>query len=232
MPPESVEFLVEVTANSSTAAQALRDHTARLQQLGVALGSMGIQSADMQTVSMNVFNLFSPGLPGFPPLSTLGGMPQLGAAALHAFGGGATGSQPEPYSPQAEIQFGSYQVRGVMRVVVREPGRVGEVVQAATRVGAIPVGPLSFRTSDEAAARRAVLEAAGADAKNKAETLARSLGKNLGDAVTVTEDVLVTNGAYAALRAAMPPLFGSGAVPPVLGELEYYARVSANFRLQ
>jgi hypothetical protein len=70
------------------------------------------------------------------------------------------------------------------------------------------------------------------DAKVKAETLARSLGKNIGDAITVTEDVLVSNGAYSALRSAMPAFFGSGAVPAVIGELEYYARVSANFRLQ
>ena len=115
---------------------------------------------------------------------------------------------------------------------MRELGRVGEVVQTAIRAGAIPVGPVSFRASDESGARRAVLEAAGLDAKVKAESLARSLGKNIGDVITVTEDVLVSNGDYGALRSTMPTLFGSGAVPAVIGELEYYARISANFRFQ
>jgi len=231
VPPERAEILIEVTVTSASVAEALRDHTAKFQQLAAAAGSMGIQSSDLQPVSMNVYNLYSPGLAALP-LSSYGAMPQIGQAGLNPFGGGAAGSQPGAYTPQTEVQFGSYQVRCLIRVVVRELGRVGEVVQTAIRAGAVPVGPLSFRASDESVARRAVLEAAGADAKLKAETLARSLGKNIGDAITVTEDVLVTNGAYGGLRATMPGVFGSGAVPAVIGELEYYARVSANFRLQ
>ena len=230
--PERAEFLIKVTATSASAAEALRDHTAKLQQLTVAAGAMGIQSSDLQTVSMNLYNLYSPNLPGLPSLGGYGNMPQIGQAGLNPFGGGHTGLQPGAYAPQTEVQFGSYQVRCLVRVVVRELGRVGEVVQAVIRAGAIPVGPLSFRPSDESVARRAALEAAVADAKVKAETLARSLGKNIGDAITVTEDVLVSNGAYGGLRSTMPAVFGSGAIPAVIGELEYYARVSANFRLQ
>jgi uncharacterized protein YggE len=231
VPPESAEFLVEVAVTSNSVAQALREHTAKLQQLSVAAASMGIQASDLQTVSMNVYNLYSPGLPGFPAVSAYGAMPQIGPAGLNPFAGIAHGAQPGAY-PQAEVQFGSYQARGIIRVVVRELGRVGEVVQTAIRSGAVPIGPLSFRASDESGARRAVLEAAGVDAKVKAETLARSLGKNLGDAIAVSEDIVVSNGAYAALRASTPAAFGSGAAPAVIGELEYYARVSANFRLQ
>lgn len=231
--PEAVEFLIEVSVTSSSVAQALRDHTAKLQQLSVAAGSMGIQSGDLQTVSMNVYNLYSSGLPGLPSLNAYGAMQQIGPAGLNPFGAGIpSGPQPGPFNAPSEVQFGSYQVRGLIRVVVRDVGRVGEVVQTAIRAGAIPVGPLSFRASDESVARRTVLEAAGADAKVKAETLARAMGKNIGDAIAVTEDVLVSNGAYSALHSTMPGAFGSGAVPPVIGELEYYARVSANFRLQ
>jgi uncharacterized protein YggE len=233
VPPESAEFLIEVTVTAASVAQALRDHAAKLQQLTTAAGSSGIQAGDLQTVSMNVYNLYSPGLPGLPSIGAFGAMPQIGATGLNPFGGGIpTAPQPGAYSAPAEVQFGSYQVRGLIRVVVRELARVGEIVQNAIRAGAIPVGPVSFRASDESGARRAVLEAAGADAKLKAETLARSLGKNVGDAITVTEDFLVSNGAYGALRSTMPAAFGSGSAPAVIGELEYYARVSANFRLQ
>jgi uncharacterized protein YggE len=231
VPPERAEILIEVSVTAASVTEALRDHAAKFQQLAAAVGSMGIQSSDLQTVSMNVYNLYSPGLPGLPSLSSYGAMQQIGAASLNPFGG-AHGSQPGPYSTPAEVQFGSYQVRCLIRVVVRDLGRVGEVVQSAIRAGAIPVGPLCFRPSDESVARRAALEAAGADARVKAETLARSVGKNVGDAITVTEDILVSNGAYGGLRSTMPAVFGSGAVPAVIGELEYYARVSANFRLQ
>jgi uncharacterized protein YggE len=233
VPPECAEFLIEVTVTGPSAAQALRDHTAKLQQLTAAAGAMGIQSSDLQTVSMNVYNLYSAGLPGLPSLSAYGAIPQLGPTGINPFGGGVTQApQPGAYVTQPEVQFGSYQVRSLIRVVAREVGRIGEVIQTAIRGGAAPVGPLSFRASDESGARRTVLEAAGADARAKAETLARSLGKNIGEVISVTEDVLVSDGAYGALRSTMPALFGSGAVPSVIGELEYYARVSANFRIQ
>jgi uncharacterized protein YggE len=233
MPPESAEFLMEVTVTSPSVEQALRDHKTKLQQMATTAASMGVQSSDLQTVSMNVYNLYSTGLLGLPPLSAYGAMHQLPPIGLNPFSGGVpSGSQPGAYNTQTEVQFGSYQVRCLIRVVVRELGRVAEVVQTAIRAGAIPIGPICFRSSDESATRRAVLEAAGVDAKVKAEALARSLGKNIGDAISATEDVLVSNGAYGALRSTMPTLFGSGTAPAVVGELEYYARVSANFRLQ
>jgi uncharacterized protein YggE len=230
--PESAEFLIEVTVTSASVAEALRDHTATLQQLATASGSVGVQASDLQTISVNVYNLFSPSFPGLPSLGAYGATQQIGPTGLNPVGGGTPGSQPGIYNTRPDVQFGSYQVRGLIRVVVRELGRVGEIVQAAIRAGAIPVGSLTFRGSDESNAHKAALEAAGADAKLKAETLARSMGKNIGDAVTVTEDILLSNGAYGALRSTMPGIFGSGAVPDVIGELEYYARVSATFRLQ
>jgi uncharacterized protein YggE len=232
MAPESAEFLMEITVTSVSIAQALRDHKAKLQQLAAAAGPLGVQSGDLQPVSMNVYNLYSPGLP-LPSISPYGFMQQIGPTGLNPLGSSVSiGSQPVPNITQPEVQFGSYQVWGLIRVVVRELSRVGEVVQAAIRAGAIPVGPISFRASDESDARKAVLEAAGADARAKAETLARSVGKNIGDVITVTEDILVSNGAYGALRSTVPAAFGSGAAPGVIGELEYYARISANFRLQ
>lgn len=233
VPPQNAEFLMEVTVTSPSVEQALRDHTAKLQQLTTAAGSLGLQPSDLQPVSMNVYNMYSPGLPSLPSLGAYGGIQHIGPTGLNLFGGGvASGAQPGASITQPEVQFGSYQARGLIRVVVRELGRVGEVVQTAIRAGAIPVGPISFRPADESSARKAVLEAAAADAKVKAEALAHALGKNISEVITATEDVLVSNGAYGALRSSMPSLFGSGAVPTIIGELEYYARVSANFRLQ
>src|SRR5258707_1196344 len=86
------------------------------------------------------------------------------------------------------------------------------------------------RVSPDMDRRRSALEAAGKDARAKAETLAAAAGKQVGDAIAITEDIVVSNGAYAAFRAAVPFAFGAGA-PQVVGELEYYARVSANFKL-
>ncbi len=214
---EGAEFLIEISASAPTAAQALRDTQAKTTHTAQALSAAGITQTDLQTISFHLQNLYSPAsqaLPGF------GGAPQIGQTGFVPYGG-ATGLQPE-------VQFGSYQGRNVVRVNVRDPARVGEVADAAGRAGANIIGSFCFKTTDEAAARRAALEAAARDARSKAEALAAAAGTHLGEPVAVSEDVIATNGAYAALRSALPFAFGAGA-PQVAGELEYYARVSATF---
>jgi uncharacterized protein YggE len=64
----------------------------------------------------------------------------------------------------------------------------------------------------------------------KAEALASASGRQIGDPVAISEDIVASNGMYSALRAALPFAFGAGA-PEQIGELEYYARVSVNYRL-
>jgi len=208
--PDGAEFLIEITAGAPTAAHSLRDNHLKFTQVEQALAPLGVKPADLQTVSLNVFNLYS------QPMQALPAFPQIGQPA---------------FALQPEVQFGSYQARRVVRVTTRDPARAGEIVDAAARAGATVAGAFSFKVTDEAAARRAALEAAGKDARAKAETLAAAAGKQLGDPVAISEDLIACNGAYTALRSAVPFAFGAGA-PQVIGDLEYYARVSARFRFQ
>jgi uncharacterized protein YggE len=206
VPPESAEFLIEITAGAPTAAHALRDNQAKTAQLTQAVGALGVHAADIQTISLTVCNLFA------PPV-----MQQ----ALPAYAG----------LVQPEVQFGSYQAKNTLRVRVREPARAGEILDTVARSGASALSPFSFKAPDEASARKAALEAAGKDARAKAETLAAAAGRQIGDAISICEDIVASNGAFASLRSAFPFAFGAGA-PQVAGELEYYARVSASFRFQ
>jgi len=219
MAPESAEFLIELSTTASSATQAMNEHQSRLGQVAQAVAHLGVQRNDLQTISMNVVNLFGPlsaamtaaMQPALPPYA----MPQLGGIGYA--------------SP--ETQFGSYQVRNLLRVTVRETARAGEVVDALTKAGATLVGGFSFRVTDEAGARKAALEEATRDARTKAESLAAAAGKHVGDPQTIVEDVVASNGVYSALRAQAPFAFGAGA-PGSVGELEYYARVTASFRFQ
>jgi uncharacterized protein YggE len=218
--PETAEFLIEISATAPAAAQALRDSQMKTNQLAQAVASLGVQATDLQTISMNVHHTYAPSLPG---LNAYGHVPQIGHGGYTPYGA-ATAMQPE-------LQFGTYQARNVVRVNVREPLRAGEIADLAVKAGATIVGAFSFRVSDEAGARRAALEAAGRDARAKAETLAAAAGKQIGEVISVTEEIVASNGNYAALRTALPFILGSGTTG-VAGELEYYARVSANFRFQ
>jgi uncharacterized protein YggE len=212
--PEGAEFLIEVVTSAPTAAQAMNDNQARTAQVAQALTPLGIQPADLQTISLNVHTLYAPVIPA---LQQHGGLQQLMPGTF----AGVT----------ADVQSAMYHARNVLRVNLRDTRRLGEAVDTAARADASVLGGLSLRAGDESGARRAALDAAAKDARNKAETLAAATGKQIGEPVVINEDVVVSNGAYTALRSIMPFAFGPGA-PPIAGELEYYARVSATFRFQ
>jgi len=218
--PERAEFLIEIMTGAPTAAQALHDNQLKSAQVAQAVAPLGVQQADLQTISLNVYNLYRPvgALPGY------GGLPVIGSGGFPLYGAGAA-------SVPAEIQSAAYHARNIIRLNVREPRRLGEIVDAVARAGALIVGSLSVGASDEVGARRHALEAAGKDARAKAEALAASTGKQVDDAVAITEDIVASNGVYAALRSVVPFALGAGA-PEVAGELEYYARISASFRLK
>ena len=216
---ESAEVIIEVTSAAPTAAQAMRDNHTKTMQIAQAVSPLGVQQGDFQPISLRVQNLYSPVIPS---LQGYAGLPQIGQGGSSPYAAGA--------ALQPEVQFGSYFASNTLRVNVRESGRVGEVADLAVRAGATLIGGVRFRPVDEASARRAVLEAAAKDARLKAEALAAASGKQVGDPVAITEDLVASNGTYVALRAMAPFAFGAGA-PEAVGELEYYARVSANFRL-
>jgi uncharacterized protein YggE len=212
--PENAEFLIEISTAGATATQSLHDNHVKSSQVAQAVAGLGVQPADLQTISLNIYNLYSQATPALNPYTQgNGGVPQLGPVA---FG--------------LDVQMGSYQSRKTVRVNVRDAARMGEVVDAIGRAGATVLGAFTFRAADEAAARRAALEAAAKDARSKAEALATAAGKQLGDPMAVSEDIIASNGTYTALRAAIPFAFGAGA-PLMTGDLEYYARVSARFKL-
>ncbi|PYT26411.1 MAG: hypothetical protein DMG57_21620 [Acidobacteria bacterium] len=213
--------MIEITASAPTAAQALHDNQLKSAQVAQAVAPLGVQQGDLQTISLNVYDLYAPMLPAFP---AYGGLPTIGSGGFSPYGVGAA-------SVPAEIQSAAYHARNMLRLNVRDPRRLGEIVDAAARAGAVIVGSLSVGVSDEAGARTHALEAAGKDARAKAEALAVSAGKQVDDAIAIAEDIVASNGVYTALRSVVPFALGAGA-PEVAGELEYYARVSASFRLK
>jgi uncharacterized protein YggE len=216
---ESAEVIIEVTSAAPTAAQALRDNHTKTMQITQAISPLGVQQGDLQAISLKLQNLYSPVMPSLPGYA---GLTQLGQGGFSPYTAGA--------AMQPEVQFGSYFASNTLRVNVREPGRAGEIADTVVRAGATLIGGVRFRPADEASSRRAALEAAAKDARLKAETLASASGKQVGDPVAITEDLVASNGTYLALRAMAPFAFGAGA-PEAVGELEYYARVSATFRL-
>ena len=224
VPSEAAEFLMEAASSAPTAAQALRENQAKIAQITQSIAPLGVHPTDVEAISLKVQNLYGPLGQSLPQLGTL---PQFGVPPQIGYPG-------FPFAPapvgQPEMQLGSYVASKTLRVIVREPSRVGEVADAAARAGATILGAFRLRAADESGARKAALEAAAKDARSKAEVLAVATGRQIGDATSISEDIVASNGTYSALRAALPFAFGAGA-PEQIGDLEYYARVSVNFRL-
>jgi len=134
--PERAEFLIEVMTGAPTAAQALNDNQLKSAQVAQAVAPLGVQQADLQTISLNVYNLYRPvrALPGY------GSLPMIGSGGFPAYGAGAA-------SVPAEIQSAVYHARNIIRLNVRDPRRLGEIVDAVARTGAVIAGSLSVTLS-------------------------------------------------------------------------------------
>lgn len=217
--PESVQFLIEITTGGATGLQAMNNYQTKAAQIAQAASTLGVPHTDMQTVSLNVINVYAP---------LMQALPQYGVSQI---GQGGLGGFAPPQGLQPDVQFGTFQARSVLRVNLRDATRAGEIADALVKAGATLASALSYHAADEAGARKATLEAAGKDARSKAETLAATAGKKLGEPLAISEDIIASNGVYSALRAHAPWAFGPD-TPIVAGELEYYARVTASYRFQ
>jgi hypothetical protein len=95
--------------------------------------------------------------------------------------------------PQQDHQAGrlpritGYQVSNSVTVTRDDPSTVGKLLQAAVDAGANSVSGVSFVVSDPARGRDAALQAAFADARAKAEVLARASGRALGRTIAIAE---------------------------------------------
>jgi uncharacterized protein YggE len=80
-----------------------------------------------------------------------------------------------------------YQAANQIDVTVRDMNKVGAVIDASVDAGANLSNGISFRLSDQNHGVNEALQAAVADARSKAETLATAGGAQLGQVVTITD---------------------------------------------
>ena len=80
-----------------------------------------------------------------------------------------------------------YQASQTLSVKVRKIDQAGSVIDTAVSAGATNVGGISFSVADPTAATDQARTAAVADAKRRAEALAKAAGVGIGDAVAIME---------------------------------------------
>lgn len=227
--PDVAELTIGVQTTSPSAAPALRENAARMLHVVQAIVALGVSQTDIETTGLSV----SPLYPSFyAPL----GPPQWPMVSPYR--------QPGPSAIASEVQpLVGYRVSSTARAVLRDTNRSGEMLDTAVAAGANVGLGIVFRLWDDLAVRRAVLEAAGREARAKAEALAIAVGKQLGDPIRVSEETSCLSAQRGELRGhgsvvPQPGTFGGcldgvhlSALPGLSGELTVHARVHITYRL-
>ncbi len=134
--------------------------------------------------------------------------------------------RPEPRGGLGPVS--GYHVTNEVRVTLRDLARVGQVLDAAAKAGANATRGLAFRKDDPSAERSRALSAAMADARAKAEVLARAAGRELGEVLEVVEG----GGARPLPVQGFRAMALSDAVPVEAGELQFSAQVEVVYALK
>jgi uncharacterized protein YggE len=139
--------------------------------------------------------------------------------------------------PQQAAQEGKpprivgYQVSNNVTVTKDDPAAIGRLIEAAVEAGANTVSGVTFLVSDPARGRDTGLQAAFADARAKADVLAKAAGRTAGRALAITEGGAPTPP-MPMFRQRAEAMSLSMAAPVEAGAEELTFTVSVVFELQ
>lgn len=134
----------------------------------------------------------------------------------------------QDYSGNKVVVTG-YRATIQVRAKIRDITTVGDVITAASDAGANEIGGPSFTLADDSTVRNEAIALAIADARTRAEAMAKAAGKSLGEIISVSESG-VSVPIYATDMAAARAEGAS--VPIETGQLDITASVTVVFELK
>lgn len=123
-----------------------------------------------------------------------------------------------------------YWVDNTVHVRLRQPDKLGDVLQAAIAAGANSVLGVSYSVSDPSQAQIEARQKAMEQAQARAHLLASAAGVTLGDPLTISTSVGLPAPRTTAAGAAEAP--ATSGVPVSLGSLEVQAQVTLTYALK
>lgn len=207
--PDIASFSFTVMETMSTVAAAQEAATKKTNDAIAFLKSEGIEEKDIKTLAYNVY----------PEYEYQNAVCPLGAS----------------YCPPGRQVLKGYQVSQTVEVKVRDTDTVGELLTGIGGIGVQSVSGVLFTLDDEDAVREEARAEAIADAKEKAERLAKDLGVRL---VRVT-NFFENNGPepypyYGRGGDAFATVAEKGAVLPELppGENKFISTVTITYEIR
>ncbi len=117
-----------------------------------------------------------------------------------------------------------YQASQTLSVKVRDIDKAGSVIDTAVSAGATNVGGISFSVADPTAATDQARTAAVADAKRRAEALAKAAGVGIGDPIAITESL--SSPPVPILREVAPAVDTATQILPGTTEIEVQVTIT------
>jgi len=169
--PDIATFTFSVVSDKTTVALAQADATAKINQATDYLTAAGVDKKDIQTSDYSVY-------PQYDYQNAV--CPQ----AASAMGGGSVSTV---YCPPGKQVLKGYEVRQTTTVKVRDTSKAGDLLAGVGGKGATEVSSLNFTFDNPDAVQSDARNKAIADAKQKADVLARQLGVSLVRVVSFNE---------------------------------------------
>lgn len=199
--PNVANTTVGVEALGATVEAAMADAEARMTSVLDALNGIGIADKDIQTSNFSI---------NFERQS-----------------------EPKPVTAQAtpgafEPPTGFYRVSNMVQVTIRDLESVGDVIDTAVKAGANNVWGISFNLENTDVLEAQAREAAVADARARAESLAGLNDVQVGVVVSVSE---VVGNQQVAMFAVAAEGRGGG-TPVEAGEVTYTTQIQVVYAIE
>lgn len=125
----------------------------------------------------------------------------------------------------------AYQVTNTVTVRIRDITQTGALLDKVVDAGANNVNGISFLINDSTKLQQSARDAAIADARARAQSMAQSAGVSLGDVLAISE-VIGQPSMPMMLRAESASMAGGGDAPVQSGEQTIGAQVQMTFELK
>ena len=214
--PDVARITMGIAVTAPTVAEASRLANQQMTNLMSVIKKEGIAEKDVQTANYSInYERMEPPMPmPVPPP----GRPGTGGA------GGNTGS-----GAPAQARLGQYRVSNTVRVTLRDLDKAGPLLDAAVAAGANEVWGISFEIDKPEAFEAEAREKASQDSRARAEALAKTQGRTLGEVVSVSENI--GGNPRPMFAAGKSAEMASYATPVAPGEITISTQLEVVYRL-
>ena len=177
-PSDRMRLSLGVGAKAVELDVAMQDATARVNALHAALLKSGISEQSIQTGHFSIHQIREQG--PAPKMAIRTEAPQVEAAVVDE-------SRPMPPGHPAEEWHDMYQVSTNFDVVLDDVNKAGEVIRAAVEAGANQGWGMNFELKDPQIHEDAAREKAVAEARRRAELMAKAAGVKVGQVLSISD---------------------------------------------